>query len=414
MPWIPSAWITPLAAIVFTLTYAGVAVGGVPGLAVDRTGLALLGAIAMVAVGALSLEAALASIDAPTLLLLYALMVVSAQFRAGGFYSQTVLSLGRFIDRERLFLLVVMLAAAVLSAVLVNDVVCLAFTPVLAVSLLQAGLNPAPYLIGMAAASNIGSAATLIGNPQNLLIGQMGRLAFGPFLAWSAPPVLASLAAAYGVILFLYRGRLRGGPPRGGLAADWPALNRKQSAKGLAAVALLLALFCTAIPREVSALTVAGLLLCSRRLSTRDMLGQVDWHLITLFCGLFVVIGGVMATGLPTAGVAALERAGLPLANPAILALGSAALSNAVSNVPAVMLLIQFLDPGSILSWRVLALSSTLAGNLITVGSIANLITIEQARSYGIRITFREHARVGVPVTVASLGIVLLWIRLAG
>src|ERR1035437_5072731 len=229
----PEHWLGWVATGIFAVTYLGVAVGGVPGLAIDRTGIALLGAIAMVATGALAMPQALHALDAPTLLLLYALMVVSAQFRVGGFYTWTVLQLRRFMPREKLFLLLVMAVTAVMSAVLVNDVICLAFTPVLAVALLQAGLNPVPFLIGMAMASNIGSAATIIGNPQNMLIGQMGHLEFGPFLAWCSVPSLISLALTYGTIAWHYRGRFQGTPPARTGAVSWPQFNRRQSIKGL-------------------------------------------------------------------------------------------------------------------------------------------------------------------------------------
>ncbi|MDD5677351.1 MAG: anion transporter [Kiritimatiellae bacterium] len=414
MDWIPQHWMGLVAAGIFTATYLGVAVGGVPGLAIDRTGIALLGAIAMVATGVLSMPQALHAIDTPTLLLLYALMVVSAQFRVSGFYTWTVLLLRRFMPRETLFLLIVMVVTAILSSILVNDVICLAFTPVLAVSLLEAGLNPVPFLIGMAMASNIGSAVTIIGNPQNMLIGQMGRLAFRPFLAWCSIPSLISLALAYGTIVWLYRGRFRGITPARAAAASWPQFNRRQSIKGLLATGALVVLFFTHIPRELTALSIAGLLLCSRQMRTRDMLEQVDWHLLTLFCGLFIVIGGVMLSGAPAALVADLQRRGIDIHNLYVLTGISALLSNVVSNVPATMLIIQFLNPAHVAEWYVLALASTFAGNLITIGSIANLITIEQARTYGVIISFREHARVGVPVTILSLLVVLFWIWLPG
>lgn len=409
MPWLDgSSWI-PVA--IFLACYAGVAVGGVPGLALDRTGIALLGAIAMVACGVLPLETALRQIDAPTLLLLYALMVVSAQFRVGGFYTWAALALNRFIRRPRLFLWLVMSVTAALSALLVNDVICLAFTPVLAVSLLRAGWNPVPFLLGLAVASNIGSATTMIGNPQNMLIGQMGQLRFGAFLGWCLAPSLVSLAGAYGLIVWRYRRGFAAVPEAGrDPAADWPPFNRHQSLKGLLATGALVALFFTALPRELTALAIAGMLLCSRRMRTRDMLELVDWHLITLFCGLFIVIGGLQTTGLPERLVAVWEARGLNLQQPYLLTGVAVLLSNLVSNVPAVMLLIQFLDPAQPTQWYVLALASTYAGNLITIGSIANLITIEQARRYGIRIGFREHARVGLPVTFFSLLVVAVWV----
>lgn len=402
-----------VALAIFVITYVGVALGEVPGLAVDRTGFALLGAIAMVVTGVLSVDQAVRAVDVPTLLLLYALMVVSAQLRLGGFYTAVALRISRWMRRPQVFLLLLMLVSAALSAVLVNDIVCLTFTPVLAVALLRAGLNPLPFLIGLAVSSNIGSAATIIGNPQNMLIGQLGHLHFASFLAWCAPPSLLSLAAAYGILLVVYRRSFA--PDRAQDVAPreaWPALDRHQAAKGLLAVAALIVLFFTPIPREVTAITVAGLLLCSRRMQTRWLLELVDWHLITLFIGLFVVIAGIEATRLPDYALTVMNAHGFDLRNLNALSLVSAALSNLVSNVPATMLLVKFLDPADATAGYVLALATTYAGNLITIGSIANLIVIEQAKEFGIRISFREHARVGVPVTLASLLITLIWIRL--
>ena len=177
-----------IVAAIFVLTYVGIALGRIPGLALDRTGIALLGAIAMVAVGALKPDEAWQAINVPTILLLYALMAVSAQFKLSGFYTRMALGINRFIVRPRVFLGALMAVSAVLSALLANDIVCLAFTPVLCLSLLDAGLDPAPFLLGLACASNIGSAATIIGNPQNMLIGQVAGLKFAKFLLWCAPP----------------------------------------------------------------------------------------------------------------------------------------------------------------------------------------------------------------------------------
>lgn len=408
----PEQWTGLVATGIFMATYMGIAAGFVPRLVLDRTGIALLGAIAMVATGALSVSQALQALDAPTLLLLYALMVVSAQFRIGGFYTWTVLQLRRFMPREKLFLLYIMAVTAVMSSVLMNDVICLAFTPVLAVGLLQAGLNPIPFLIGMTMASNIGSAATIIGNPQNMLIGQMGHLAFVPFLAWCSVPSLISLALAYGIIIRLYRGQLRGIPSLHTKTVAGPQFNRRQSIKGLLATGALILLFFTNIPRELTALSIAGLLLCSRQMRTRDMLAQVDWHLLTLFCSLFIVVGGFMLTGIPAGLVASLNNYGIDLHNLYVLTGLAALLSNVVSNVPATMLMVQALSPARATEWYVLALASTYAGNLITIGSIANLITIEQARQHGIKIGFKAYARIGVPVTIASLLVMICWIWL--
>lgn len=411
-----------LCVLIFGVAYCGIAVGGLPGLTIDRTGIALLGAIAMVAAGALPLQQALAAIDAPTLLLLFGLMLVSAQLRLSGFYTRAALALGGLTERPRLFLLLLMLASGALSALLVNDIVCLAFTPVVAAAVLRARLDPAPHLIGLACASNVGSAATLIGNPQNMLIGQLAHLDFAAYLAWCAAPVLLSMAAAYGILLWLFRGRLAAGRavPAGEAALASPepqplsAEMPWQVWKGLFVAAAVVALFFTALPRETVALAAGGVLLCSRRMDARRLLGMIDWSLILLFCGLFVVIAGIETTGLPERLVAWLARHRVAVTDPFVLTGVGAALSNLVSNVPAVMLLIRFMGDARPEAWYVLALSSTFAGNLITIGSIANLIVIEQARGQGVVLTFWEHARAGVPVTLASLGVVLVWLLAVG
>ena len=406
-----NAW----AAVIFLLTYVGVAMGRIPGLLLDRTGIALLGAIAMIVTGAVSLGAAAASIDVPTLLLLYALMIVSAQLRLGGFYTRVARGIAAHCRRPRRFLLVLMAVSAVLSAVLANDIVCLAFTPVLAGALTGAGMNPLPFLLGLAVASNIGSAATLIGNPQNMLIGQLGHLSFGAFLAWCGPPVLFALGGSYAILLGLYRGRwtapTAASPPTDGAA--WPAFDRWQTTKGLVATGVLLLLFFSRVPREISALAVAGVLLCSRRMQSRRIIGLVDWHLLTLFCALFVVVEGITTTGTPQHLVGLLSAHAIDVQHPLALAGLSTLLSNLVSNVPAAMLLVRFLDAARPEPWYLLALSSTFAGNLLTIGSIANLIVIEQAAACGVQIDFRTHARVGLPVTGWSMLVLAGWVALA-
>jgi len=400
-------------ALIFIATYIGVAIGRIPGLTLDRTGIALLGAIAMIVAGAISFPQAVAAVDLPTIVLLYALMVVSAQLRLGGFYTRTALKISSVLVHPRFFLLVCMLTSAVLSAVLANDIICLAFTPVLTLALQSARRNPVPYLLGLAVASNIGSAATIIGNPQNMLIGQVGRLAFDRFFFWCAPPAAAALLLSYLLLCVFFRKdfNLRQETrDEAVILQTLPRFDRWQSAKGLVVVGVLLALFLTPVPREMSAIAAAGVLLCSRRMKSRDMLQLVDWHLITLFCALFVIVHGIETTGIPGTLLTRLKEARVELHDLFTLSGVSVVLSNLVSNVPATMLLIKFLDPARVEQWYALAVSSTFAGNLITIGSIANLIVIEQAAACGVDITFRDHARVGIPVTLASLAVLAAWI----
>lgn len=403
-----------IAAVIFTLTYVGIALGKIPGAGLDRTGIALLGAIAMVGFGVLTPEAAFHAIDLSTLLLLYSLMIISAQLRLGGFYTWSASGILALMTRPKLFLLTCMVLSAFLSALLANDIVCFAFTPVLAASLLQARLNPLPFLLGLAVASNIGSAATIIGNPQNMLIGQVGQLDFGGFLLWSGPPSAMALLAGYIIICWGYRNKMSLTPPAGQEvpAGDWPAFNPWQTCKGIVAIIVLIALFFTPLPREVAAISIAGLLLCSRKQKTRDILGLVDWHLITLFCALFILINGLLQHQGFHNLAAQLAGKGFDLHSLTVLTWTATILSNIFSNVPAVMLLLPFLSPDNPAEWYTLALASTFAGNLFLLGSIANLIVVEQASAAGIRIAFRDHAAIGIPVTLASLLILTLWIRL--
>ena len=402
-----------LAIIIFCLAYLGIALGKVPGLVVDRVGVALLGAIAMVVFGVITMEDAVGSINLPTILLLYSLMIISAQLRLGGFYSWVAYKIIPYYSHPRLCLLITMIVSGLLSAVLANDIVCFAFTPVLAYSLILAGLNPLPFLIGLAVSSNIGSAATIIGNPQNMLIGQAGHLGFVKFFFWCSPPSLVALLVSYLIILLIYRRKFYGHKKQT-VEREEPgqSFNKWQSSKGIFAVLILLALFFSPAPREFSAISVAGLLLCSRKMKTRDIMGLVDWHLITLFCALFIIIHGVSQSGFLDVVINGLSGAGMDLRNLPTLSLISTILSNLFSNVPATMLLLNFLDPLEHAQWYTLALSSTFAGNLFLLGSIANLIVVEQAARFDIKITFSQHAIIGIPVTIVSLLILIFWIQI--
>ena len=398
---------------VFVVVYAGMILGGLPFLQLDRTGVALLGAIAIVGLGVLTPEQAALSVHLPTLLLLFSFMVISAQMRLGGFYTRVTLGIAALRVSPPMLLLAVILAVAALSAVFSNDVICLAVAPVLADACLHRRLDPVPYLLGLACAANIGSAATLIGNPQNMLIGQVLGLSFADYFLEAIVPVLLGLAAAWGVIAWQARGRwvtvLEDPPPE--RREEYAGYDRWQTCKGLGVAAALLGAFLlTDLPREVLALGGAGLLLMSRKLHSHKMLGLVDWELLVLFIGLFVVNHALGQTGLTAGAVAWLAGAGLPLADTGPLFVATLVLSNVVSNVPAVMLLLPAATEP--FSGPMLALVSTLAGNFFIVGSIANIIVVDAGRRRGIAIDWRSHARAGVPVTLISLAVTAGWFAL--
>lgn len=408
---------TTVVVTVFLLVYLGMLFGGLPFLQLDRTGIALLGAIILVASQSISVDNAYRSLHSPTLILLFSFMVISAQLRLGGFYSWIAHRVGMLDKPPSILLGAIITVAAYLSAIFSNDVVCLAMTPVIIEICLVRRLNPIPFAIGLACAANIGSAATLIGNPQNMLIGQTLNLPFGWYLLVASIPVAVSLIVTWGLIVIMRRRQgwfldntfmvLTGG----NRDRKETTLDLWQSCKGLTVAAVLFAAFLfVPWPHDLMALAGAGLLLTSRRLHSHRMLGLVDWQLLILFMGLFVVNHAFQQTGLPSRVVDFLALNGFDLHTQGPLFLTSVVLSNLVSNVPAVMLLLPTTVEEH--AGAVLALSSTLAGNLLIVGSIANIIVVNEAARNGIKIDWREHAKLGIPITVVTLAITsaYLWL----
>ena len=396
-------------ATIFILVYIGMLAGGLPFLQLDRAGIALLGAIGLLASGAISLDQAGHAIHVPTLLLLFSFMVIAAQLRLGGFYAWIANRIGGMNAGPHALLAALVVAVAGLAAVFSNDVVCLAVAPVWIEICERRRLDPVPFLLALACAANIGSAATLIGNPQNMLLGGALGLSFSGYLKTAAVPVLAGIGVIWLVIARIWQGRWDLAAAQAHPAAEGPAGDRGgfldpwQAAKGLAVAATLFGLFLASDrPREILALGGAGILLLSRKLHSRDMLGLVDWQVLVLFIGLFIVNDALERTGLPHQAVAALAAYGVDLQHPAVLYGATFVLSNLVSNVPAIMLL---LPAASHRDGALLALSSTFAGNLLLVGSIANMIVLDAAAQRGIRISWKQHAMVGVPVTAVTLGV---------
>jgi Na+/H+ antiporter NhaD/arsenite permease-like protein len=407
---------------VFAVVYLGMFLGGLPRLKLDRSGVALLGAIAVIGLSGLPVEDAARSVDLPTIVLLFAFMVVSAQMRLGGFYGAVTRQVGALpLSRNGLLAALIVVSGA-LSAVFSNDIICLAMTPVVARLCLQRGINPLPFLIGLACAANIGSAATLIGNPQNMLIGSVLQLPFGGYVRQALPPVLISLLLLWLWLAFGPGARTASAPqtvdqPFAAVAEappQEPDFDAWQTTKGLVvAGALMLIFLFTDWPRDVAALVGAGLLLLSRRLHSSHVLGLIDWPLLLLFMGLFVVNHAFETTGLAAQAVAWLGAQGVHLAEPGPLLVVSAVLSNLVSNVPAVMLLLPHLGGSGGQAGAMLALVTTFAGNLLLVGSIANLIVADLARQQGIVIDWKRHAITGIPVTLLTLAVVWAWMRWA-
>lgn len=404
-------------ATVFVLTYIGMAVGRIPGLQVDRAGIAMIAAVVLVVLGAVPMEAVAHHVHFSTLLLLAGLMILSARIRAAGLYDAVSAWIADRADSPKLILATVIAVGGLLSAVLVNDVVVYAMVPVLCTGLTARGVDPRPHLFGLAAASNAGSGATLIGNPQNVLIGQVGGLNFWSYLAVAAVPAVLALVVTYLCIATVWRSVLERPaqfPP--GAAALFPRnpVYPWAAGVGLGGLVMLLMLFATPLPREVSALLIAALLILSRKFSSRELLGEVDVPLLILFASLFVVTGAFAATDF--AAEAVVDLGGLGLFPDTLAALAGFALvaSNTIGNVPAVILLLQVWQDIPVGVLTGLAMLSTLAGNLLLIGSLANLIVAERADACGVRLTFIDHAKAGIPIALLSMLIASGWIWAMG
>jgi Na+/H+ antiporter NhaD/arsenite permease-like protein len=396
--------------VIFGITYFWIALGHVPGLKLNRPGIALLGAIAMMMFGGVKTADAVSYVNWPTIALLFGFFVISAQLRLSGFYDKVAAGIAARLGHPARFLLVLMLTTGGLSACLNHDIVCFVFTPIVGVALLRMRLNPAPYLIALTIASNIGAGVTLIGNPQNMMIGQLAGLNFGKYLLWSLAPVLFAMCAAYGIIWRLSEKHLHYGsaPPEAVEQQAYP-FNKIHTLKGAVILAMAVALFFTSLPKEIIALAAAGIHLASTKFRTDDLLGLVDWPILVLFMGLFVVAGAFQSTGYGGLAVHWLAQSGFNLNAPGNLILTTAVLSNLIGNSAAVMLLLKIIHLAPPAPY-VLGLANSFGGSLLIVGSVSNIIVVQQARQLGIRISFWDFARLGVPVTIAILAGLFIWV----
>jgi Na+/H+ antiporter NhaD/arsenite permease-like protein len=397
--------------LIFLGTYFVLAVGRLPGSRVDRTGAAIIGASLMVAFGVLSLEEAFLAINYETLILLFGMMIVVANLRLSGFFALVSGWVVRHTHRPLHLLCGIVVVSGVFSAFFVNDTMCLVLTPLILELVTRLQRNPIPYLLAVAMASNIGSVATITGNPQNMLIGTYSQIPYRTFAAHLAPIAAVGLGLTILLISLIYRKEFAN--------HAWVDIeerrirvNRALLWKSVIGAAGMLALFFAdwSVPRV--AIVVGSLLLITRRVKPEKIYREIDWSLLVMFGGLFIVIAGIEKT--PLLDNLATLATHLQLNRVAVLSALAAVLSNAVSNVPAVLifkpLMAHLANPSR--GWLTLAMSSTLAGNLTLVGSIANLIVVERAR-HAVRISFTEYLKVGVPLTVLSMmaGVLLLSIR---
>ena len=392
-----------LALIIFLITYLALALGRLPGLRVDRAGVSIIGATLMIASKSITLSQAYGAIDYNTITLLFGMMIVVANLRLSGFFTLVSGWVVEHAHRPVVLLAAIVLVSGFFSAFFVNDTMCLVLTPLVIEIAARLRRNPVPYLLAVAMAANVGSVATVTGNPQNMMIGSFSGIGYRAFTAALAPVAAAGLMVVLVVLMIVYRGEFRGAQP---MAVDRQSVtvDRLLLWKSLLVSAAMIVFFFAGSPVSEVALSAGALLLITRRVGPRLVYGEIDWPLLVMFVGLFVVVAAVDRTPLSARLLASATR--LHLERASVLTACAAVLSNVVSNVPAVLvfkpIVARLADPHR--AWLVLAMSSTLAGNLTVLGSVANLIVIERARP-AVRISFWEYAKAGIPVTLISLAI---------
>jgi Na+/H+ antiporter NhaD/arsenite permease-like protein len=393
-----------IATVIFTITYVLISGRQLKILPLNRPAAALLGAVLMVSTGVMTPERAYRAVNYDTLVLLLGMMLISAYLYLAHFFdwaADVVLKLSRTPQRLLLYLI---LTSGILSALLVNDTICLMLTPLVVAVIRRGKLPLLPFLIALATSANIGSVATLVGNPQNMIIGHFSRIPFVPFSRSLAPAAIVGLAINFGIISFGFRNVL-GSAVVSREPHDVPKLDRGLFTLVCIVFAMIFACFLAGLNLAWTALGGAALVMVLARRDTREVLKLVDWHLLVFFAALFVVVEGLSDTGLPDAIYRHLQPmfgAQAP-AQAWNLTWFSVAGSNIFSNVPFVLVagkwIPHFADPA--LMWKVLALATTFAGNLTIIGSVANMIVVESARQH-VEIGFWDYARFGIPITILS------------
>jgi Na+/H+ antiporter NhaD/arsenite permease-like protein len=410
-----NGWKESAAIAIFALTYFLVSGRQLKFLPLNRPAAALLGAALMVGFGVMTPERAYRAVNYDTLVLLLGMMIISAYLYLAGFFEWAAEGILRRARTPQTLLGLVMITAAVLSALLVNDTVCLVLTPLVIAIITRAGLPLLPYLLALATSANVGSVATLVGNPQNVIIGHYSGIPFLRFSAALLPAAIAGLAINYAILRIGFRDVLKQTSATCAVASEETTrLDRHLFVKVCVVFVLVFAGFLAGFNLAWTALSGAALIMVIARRDTHEVLKLVDWHLLVFFAALFIVVGGLSDTGLPTAifeHLRGIFGSSAPMQAASFTGFSIVG-SNIFSNVPFVLVAVNWIDSFShpALMWRVLALSTTYAGNLTILGSAANIIVMESSRRH-VEVGFWDYAKFGIPITFATtaIGLVILF-----
>lgn len=403
----PNPWITT-AIVVFT--FIGIAIGRYPIIKSNRTTIALMGVALLIAFGQVRFEDLPDYLDFDTLILLFSMMIINANLKLAGFFTMAGRVMVRMARSPRVFLALEIFVIGVLSALFLNDTICLMFAPFIINLTDSLKRNPLPYLIALATASNIGSVATPTGNPQNMIVGIASGIPFLDFLLALAPVALLGMVVIWVVLVKIYPHELRRGETFTPQETEEESGSRGLLIKTLIVAAGLLAAFLLGAPIALASFLAASILLITRRHLPQLVFAEFDWTLLVFFSGLFIVSGSLETSGVTTSLVDLNQLA--QRANIANLSAITAVLSNLISNVPAVLLLRPVVAnmENARQGWLTIAAASTLAGNLTLLGSVANLIVAEIAERYRIDMSFWEYTKSGLIITIFSLLIGIGWL----
>lgn len=395
--------------LILIATLIAIAVGYIPKFRMNRTTIALVGATALIVTGGIDYEKALKAINLDTIILLFSMMIINANFSVSGFFGLVAQKIIKYADTPKKLLLIVIFTSGLLSSILLNDTVAIMFTPIVILVLINLKRDPIPYLLGLGMAANIGSAMTPVGNPQNMLIASYSGITFLKFIAPLFAVSVISLITLYFILIFFFKKEFSDSK------IELIDVERKRVFKPLLikssiATMIMILLFLLHFPVSYAALIAASILLFTRRIKPERVFREIDWSLLVFFSALFVVTSTVETTGVGESLYDIFKN--FIFVNIFSFSFSMAVLSNVVSNVPAVMLFAPFLNSltNSYEFWITAAMSSTFAGNLTIIGSVANIIVVEIATKNGIKINFMQFFRVGIMVTTITIAIGSIWL----
>lgn len=389
--------------IVVAVMY-GIAVGGWPGLAVNRTTLTVIGAVALIGIGSIDSDAAWQAIDIPTLVILLGMMIINGQLEAAGLFGHAAYHITRWARHDSVLLLILMGICGVLSALFLNDTVVFLLTPLVIIIAQRTGTPVLPLLLGIATSANIGSAATITGNPQNVVIGTLSQLGFVPFVGALWLLCVCALLVAWAVICGVYWRQLTS-------RTQTPPLTLPpfRAPHTVLAIVILVGGLVAGVNPAVAVAGAGAVMLVRRTTPASSLIQHIDGNLLLFFAALFIVTAAFRES---TSAQLLFTWASQLIAGRLNIFVGvTAILSNLISNVPAVLVLTPLIPTfaDETRAWVVLAASSTFAGNSTLLASVANLIVAERAAAQGVTLSFRDYLTVGLPITLITLLMTVWW-----